>query len=88
VQGESDFGTIDVGIDDEPQLISGTPQNGVWRLQIPIAQGTPPGTYDIQLWIEDQTHFVSWFSPGHASDPSQHVLTPELAPNGAVITVQ
>jgi RTX calcium-binding nonapeptide repeat (4 copies) len=89
VHGSSDFGTIDVGTDEEPDLVSGTPQNGVWRLHIPIAQGTPPGTYVIQLWIEDKTHFNSWFSPGSDTyDSSQQVFTPEQTPNGAVITVQ
>jgi Ca2+-binding RTX toxin-like protein len=89
VAGETDQGWIDLGSDSDPTLVSGTPEDGVWRLRLPIAQGTPPGTYRIQVWLEDVTHFTSWLSPGSSTyDSSQQLLTPEQAPTGSVLTVQ
>jgi hypothetical protein len=80
---------VDLGSSSDAVRIGGTPKDGVWRLSIPVAQGTPPGSYEVQLWVEDLTHWVSWFSPGspHAQ-PGTNVLTPAQTPAGSVITVQ
>jgi Ca2+-binding RTX toxin-like protein len=80
---------VDLGSSSDAVLISGTPKDGVWRLSIPVAQGTPPGSYELQLWVEDLTHWVSWFSPGSShAQPGTNVLTPAQTPVGSVITVQ
>ena len=44
----------------EPTLVSGTPQDGVWRFEVDIPGGTPAGSYWVPTWIEDNTHQQGW----------------------------
>lgn len=64
------------------QLVSGTPQNGVWRATFVVPGGTPDGSYFIQAVLEDSSHFESWVSSDSGWTTDNHVLTPELAPAG------
>jgi Ca2+-binding RTX toxin-like protein len=71
------------------QLISGTPQNGVWRVPVDFVQGAPLATYYAQLWVEDRTHWVSWVSPGSPYEGlSVSTLTTTQAADGAVVRVE
>jgi hypothetical protein len=69
-------------------LVSGTVKNGVWRIPVEVPQGTPPGTYYSQVWVEDLTHWSSWVSPGSPYADQLPSLTSTQAPGGAVLTVQ
>ncbi|HET7532411.1 MAG TPA: hypothetical protein VFJ83_04625 [Nocardioidaceae bacterium] len=42
-----------------------------------MPQGTPPGTYYLQVVVSDPTHSRSYFSPGspYAADPGAQLLT-------------
>jgi hypothetical protein len=72
----------------EATLVSGTVKNGVWRIPVEVPQGTPPGTYYSQVWVEDLTHWSSWVSPGSPYADQLPSLTSTQAPGGAVLTVQ
>jgi hypothetical protein len=58
--------------------VSGTQANGVWRLSIQLPQGFPPGTYALQVWARDTSHWRDWVSPESpaAVNDGQAVLTP------------
>lgn len=59
------------------RLSAGTKVNGTWSGSYDIPQGTPPGTYYLQVMVNDPTHYRSWFSPGspYAEDPGAQKLT-------------
>lgn len=71
----------------EFQLISGTPQNGVWRAAFVVPGGTPNGTYFIQAAVKDSAHMESWVSSDSGWTTDSHVLTDALAPNGTHFVV-
>lgn len=64
------------------QLVSGTPQNGVWHATFVVPGGTPDGTYFVQASESDSSHYESWVSPDSPWTTNNHLLTPELAPTG------
>lgn len=58
-------------------LTGGTDVDGTWTGSYWVPQGTPPGTYYLQVVVSDPTHYRSYFSPGspYASDPGAQLLT-------------
>lgn len=71
----------------EGELVSGTTRDGVWRFTVDVVQGTPPGTYHLQVTVEDLTHWVSYLSPGSPhTGTGMPTLTPAQLPdsNGAI----
>lgn len=46
------------------RLTSGTKVDGTWSGSYWVPQGTPPGTYYLQVMVNDPTHYRSYFSPG------------------------
>ena len=74
--------TVDVAWVQSFQLVSGTPQDGVWHATFVVPGGTPDGSYFIQVALEDSSHFESWVSPDSGWTTDNHLLTPELAPTG------
>lgn len=79
--------TVDIASVQNFRLVSGTPQDGVWRATFVVPGGTPDGTYFVQAALEDSSHFESWVSPDSGWTTDNHVLTPELAPTGDHFTV-
>ena len=69
------------------QLISGTPQDGVWRATFVVPGGTPNGSYFIQASLEDSSHFESWVSPDSGWTTDNHLLNLDLAPGGTLFVV-
>lgn len=70
---------------------SGTTRDGVWRFSVVLPQGTPPGTYELQVYLRDGTHFRSWVSAGSANaDASNLALTSAQTPgtDGTIQVVQ
>lgn len=65
-------------------LVSGTATKGTWRATIEVPQGTPPGRYYLQVWVEDITHWRSYVSSGspYMADGGQLAL-----PGDPVLTV-
>ena len=78
--------TVDVAYVQSFQLVSGTPQDGVWRATFVVPGGTPDGSYFIQLGLHDSSYLESWVSPD-AGALESHLLTPELAPTGNHLVV-
>lgn len=64
-------------------LTGGTATDGTWTGRVVVPQGTPPGRYGVQVWLQDVVHFTSWFTPGTADPgyadarelPAESVLT-------------
>lgn len=58
-------------------LTGGTDVDGTWTGSYWVPQGTPPGTYYLQVVVSDPTHSRSYFSPGspYAADPGAQLLT-------------
>jgi hypothetical protein len=69
------------------ELVSGTPQDGVWRATFVVPGGTPDGSYFIQASLQDSSHFESWVSPDSGWETNNHLLTPDLAPGGNLFVV-
>ena len=70
---------------------SGTARDGVWRFTVVLPQGTPPGTYDLQVYLQDATHFRSWMSAGANNvGPDNPAMTPAQTPgsDGTITVVQ
>ena len=49
-------------------LLSGTAADGVWRVSLRVPQGTPPGTYYLEVTATDQAHSRTWLSPSAPAD--------------------
>jgi Ca2+-binding RTX toxin-like protein len=45
--------------------VTGTARDGVWRSTVVLPQGTPPGVYAFQAWVEDKTHWRSYMSASY-----------------------
>ena len=43
-------------------LVSGTAEEGTWRAQVRVPQGTPPGLYSLLVVVEDASFSRTWFS--------------------------
>jgi len=81
----------------EPQNVqvdtpaSGDANDGTWDLPVTIPQGTPPGTYALQIWIQDAGHWQSYLSPSspYAGQPGagQTMTSDQTGPDGGVVTV-
>lgn len=41
---------------------SGTAADGVWHFDVVVPQGTPAGTYDVQVLLQDNNHNRGWVS--------------------------
>ena len=57
-------------------LVDGTEQDGTWAAELQLPQGTPPGDYFFQAWVEDVSHSRSWVSAGspYAGEPNQQMM--------------
>ena len=55
----------------------GTAKDGTWTGSLDLPGGTPPGSYYLQVFAQDASHFRSWVSAGspYAGDPNQKILT-------------
>jgi hypothetical protein len=88
ISGQADDGgNVDILWDGDFELVSGTSRDGVWRARFTVPGGTPAGRYDLQVVLQDTTHFESWFTPGAPYGPVR-ALTAAQAPAGAAFTVQ
>lgn len=69
---DPDFGYVEL------ELAAGDRTDGIWRGSLTLPQGTPPGTYYLQVWAEDLSHFRSYVTDGgpHADNPDQTLLPP------------
>ena len=79
--------TVEIAWVQHSQLVSGTPQAGVWRATFVVPGGTPNGEYFIQATLMDTSHFESWVSPDSGWTTDNHILTSQLAPSGVRFTV-
>ena len=66
------------------KLLHGTAQDGWWRVEVVLPQGTPPGTYYLMVSLWDSQHQVSATSPG---SPYEGGYRTETLPQRAVVTV-
>lgn len=75
---EPSFATLDL------DLVAGDATNGTWTGNITLPQGTPPGQYYLQAWVEDITHWRSYVSKDspYMADGGQQEL-----PGNPVLTV-
>lgn len=87
-RGQDSESGVDLAV-SEAQRVSGTARDGVWRFTVDVVQGTPPGTYYLQVVVEDLTHWVTFVSPGYPhSESGIPTLSPAQLPGGTgVITV-
>ena len=72
-------GTDDNGPQWPPQdfvRTSGTKLDGIWETTFELPQGTPPGTYHLQVWVEDARHWRSYTSPDSPTYQPGDVLIP------------
>src|SRR3954454_10852613 len=59
--------------------VTGTRHDGIWHFDVTIPQGTPPGTYYLDIAVTDTSHVNSYVPPGspYADQPSDTVMTPD-----------
>ena len=64
------------------QPTSGTARNGVWTFAVVLPQGTPVGTYYLQVMLNDRSHSRNWLSPGspYAGTAGFVVMSPAQTP--------
>jgi len=90
--GSTTDGSPTFATQDSTDPISGTRNDGVWHISITVPQGTPPGSYAVQVMVEDAGHWRSWVSPAspYAGTDGQMTMTAAQAgpDNGTVTVVQ
>lgn len=67
---------------DDFTLVAGTPLDGWWEGRVDLPQGTPPGTYYLQTWVQDAGHWRSYVAQPSASDPTALTI-----PGDSTVTV-
>ena len=85
----SEDGSIQLSNGFWPTLVSGTDQDGVWRFELDVPGGTPPGRYVIEVWLQDNTHQVGYAPAEHLFDGSGwSAFTTDQSATGGYLTVQ
>jgi hypothetical protein len=78
---------VDIASIHDFQLVSGKPQDGTWQATFVVPGGTPDGSYFLEARLEDTSHLESWVTPDSPWTNGNHLLTPDLAPDGFYFTV-
>jgi hypothetical protein len=64
---------------------SGSATNGTWTGTLTLPQGSPPGTYYLEAYVQDVSHWTTWMSP--ESPQANPAMPSEPVPGADRVTV-
>ena len=74
---DSDGSAPSLGMYESTAPTSGTRTDGWWHFEVTLPQGTPPGSFGLQVAVQDAGHWRSWMTQTSAElPPDQAPLSP------------